>query len=98
MSVPLILAVVAAISAPIGAYFVAARQFSGKIETSDAAELWEESRSIREWSAKRMGELNELVGSLEVRVRDLEIHNGNLEIENRRLARELEECEQARKI
>jgi chromosome segregation ATPase len=27
---------------------------SGKIATTEAAQLWEESRAIREWSAKRM--------------------------------------------
>jgi predicted RNase H-like nuclease (RuvC/YqgF family) len=92
MNVPLILAAIAAVGAPIGAYLVASRQFSGKIETSDAAELWAESRAIREWSAKRMRELNELVGNLEIRVRDLELHNGTLEAENKKLTKELAEC------
>lgn len=51
---PFIGVVIAAILGPIGAYVVAARKMSGKIATTEAAQLWEESRAIREWSAKRM--------------------------------------------
>jgi predicted RNase H-like nuclease (RuvC/YqgF family) len=94
MSLPLIIAVIAAVSAPIGAYLVAARQFSGKVQTSDAAKLWEESRAIRDWATNRMKDLSAHVDKLEERVRELEEHNGSLTVENLRLHRELEECKQ----
>lgn len=89
-----IIAVVAAVAAPLGAYLVAARRFSGKIETSDAKQLWQESRSIREWSVKRIAELNGVIRTLEHRVASLEAHNGDLVALNNRLAKELEECRQ----
>jgi chromosome segregation ATPase len=91
-----IIAVVAAVAAPLGAYLVAARRFSGKIETSDAKQLWHESRSIREWSVKRIAELNGVIRTLEGRVASLEAHNGDLVAVNNRLAKELEECRQLR--
>lgn len=92
MVTPVILTLIAAVCAAIGAYLVAARQFSGKIATSDASDLWEESRSIRDWATKRIKELGEIVTHLEGRVAELEQHNGNLTSENQRLLRELEEC------
>jgi septal ring factor EnvC (AmiA/AmiB activator) len=39
---------------PVGAYLVAAHRMSGKIATTEAAQLWAESASIREWSAARI--------------------------------------------
>lgn len=72
------IALIAALAAPIVSYVVAARRFSGKIETSDAKELWAESRSIREWSQARIAALNEDVERLEARIRSLESHNAGL--------------------
>ena len=89
MNEPIIIALVAAVFAAIGAYLVAARQFSGKIETSDAKELWQESRSIREWSTQRIGTLNENVERLEKRVGALEGSNELLAAENRKLIAEV---------
>lgn len=40
--------VLAASVAAVGAYVAAARRLSGRIETTEAASLWEESASIRE--------------------------------------------------
>lgn len=79
---PSTVALVAALAAPVVSYLVAARRFSGKIETTEAKELWAESRSIRDWSIKRIEILNDLVSKLETRVR-------LLEEENERLRREL---------
>ena len=92
MSVGTVIVVVAAALAPLGAYLVAARQFSGKVKTSDASELWAESTRIRKWSSERIGELNNTVNDLESRVKELEHSNGSLEDENRTLKRELAEC------
>src|SRR5687768_5628065 len=78
---PLVAAVAAAGLAALGAYFVAARQFSGKIGTSAAAELWAESRSIRDWSHARIEALDIEVSLLRTRV-------GLVEEQNQALARE----------
>jgi hypothetical protein len=75
---PGLLAVFAAILGPAGAYLVAVRQLSGKIKNSEASELWEESRSIREWSTARVKELNEHIRELEARVDELEAENRQL--------------------
>lgn len=80
---PTLLAIIAGIFGPLGAYLVAARQFSGKIETTEARELWEESRSIRDWSQQRIEVLHETVERLERRLRELEDENSDL---RRRLA------------
>lgn len=76
-----------ALIGPVGAYLVAVRQLSGKIKNSDATELWAESRSIREWSAARIKELNEHIDELEERVAELEKTNRELTDENRDLKR-----------
>lgn len=80
--------IVIALVGPIGAYIVAARRFSGKIGTSDAAQLWKESKDIRDWSTKRLeaadaeiGELRERVDHLWTRIRGLEKKNDDLIIE-----------------
>lgn len=64
-----VIAILAAIAAPLGAYLVAARRFSGRIESSDAKELWEESRSIRDWSQDRIKELTREVAQLREELR-----------------------------
>lgn len=64
-----VIAILAAIAAPLGAYLVAARRFSGRIESSDAKELWEESRSIRDWSQDRIRELTREVAQLREELR-----------------------------
>lgn len=62
----------------LGAFWAAARQFSGKIETSSASDLWEESRSIREELRERVKDLHLEVGKLEGRVAQLEGRNATL--------------------
>jgi hypothetical protein len=82
---PAYVAVVVAVAGPLAAYLVAVRRFSGKIESSDASQLWEESRSIREWSVRELGELRE-------RVAVLETDKSTLAHENRTLTLELAAC------
>jgi chromosome segregation ATPase len=79
---PVLGVLVAAFISALGAYLIAARRFSGKIGSSDAAELWLESRSIRDWSSARILELNQLVGKLEGRVDVVEEQNTSLGREN----------------
>lgn len=74
--------VLIALVAPLGAYLVAVRQLSGRIKNSDASELWEESRAIREWSSTRIRELTEHIVRLEDRVEELETSNRALVEEN----------------
>lgn len=78
---PNAITLIAALAGPIVAYLVAARQFSGKIETSNAKELWEESRSIREWSQERVKELRAEVARCERRIGALERENQDLKQE-----------------
>jgi hypothetical protein len=68
---PGVVALVAALAAPVVTYLVAARRFSGKIETTEAADLWKESRDIRKWSRDR-------IELLESRVQYLEEENEEL--------------------
>lgn len=79
---PALAAVLVALVAPLATYLVAVRQLSGRIKNSDATQLWEESRSIRDWSAARMKELNEHIERLENRVEELETANRALTEEN----------------
>lgn len=78
MSTATIVAVLIALAAPIAAYLAAVRRFSGKIGSSDAAELWAESRSIRDWSQIRITQLNELVARLEEKVDECVLVNEKL--------------------
>lgn len=82
-------AVAAALIGALASYIVAARRFSGKIETTEAKELWAESRAIRKWSQERIESLNDLVGRLEKRNSELEARVEHLETENEQLHREL---------
>lgn len=90
MNASFLLAIAAIILAPLGAYLVAARQFSGKIKTSDASDLWEESRSIRNWSQGRINELTELVDKLEKRIKTVEETNDTLVLENAHLLQQVD--------
>jgi chromosome segregation ATPase len=88
--VPVLLAVIA----PIGAYLLAARKMSGKIGTSDATELWRESKSIRDDYRTRISGLVERIRELELRSDKLEDMNTVLVRENNRLATKVTELEE----
>lgn len=79
---PGLAAVLIALIAPLATYLVAVRQLSGRIKNSDASELWEESRAMRDWSAARMKELGDHCDRLEHRVEELETANRALTEEN----------------
>ena len=82
LDVGTIIALVAALVGPLGAYLVAARRFSGQIETSAASELWAESSAIRVWSAARIKELQEEIAELR---EDLEERDVRLRAAYRRI-------------
>lgn len=73
--------VVVALIAALGGFWVAQRQFSGQIKTSEASDLWNESSSIRKWSSER-------INALESRVESLEHKNDGLLEESRELRRQ----------
>jgi hypothetical protein len=63
---------------------------SGKIETSDASELWDEARSIRDDYKDRLAKANDRTLGLEVRIAGLEGDNHELVKENLRLTHKVE--------
>lgn len=93
---PLLGVIFAAIVSPIGAYILAARKMSGKIGTSDAEQLWEESRSIREWSTKRIEACDAEILDLRQSLRDARRRIADLEDQNDQLRREVEELKRER--
>jgi peptidoglycan hydrolase CwlO-like protein len=86
---PVVGIIVAAAIASLGTYLVAARRLSGKVGSSEAAELWEESRSIRKWGGERIAELNRVVEKLETRVGFVETQNNDLAKENSNLVQQI---------
>jgi chromosome segregation ATPase len=86
---PVVGIVIAAIVGPLGAYLLAARKLSGKVATSDATDLWAESRSIREWSTARIGALDMEVSLLRARIGLVEQQNDSLSRENSRLMEQI---------
>lgn len=76
---PIIGVLVVGIVGPVGAYLVAAHKMSGKIATTEAAQLWAESTAIREWSAARIDKcdqeiirLNDALAGAKAEIRRLE--------------------------
>jgi predicted RNase H-like nuclease (RuvC/YqgF family) len=78
---PILGGIVVALVGAIATYVAAARKLSGKIATSEAASLWEESRAIRDDYRQRLEKL-------ENRVLELEKKNYELAAENVRLLRQ----------
>lgn len=77
---------IAAFAAPLGGYLLAVRRFSGRIESTEASELWQESRSIRDWSKARIDaleqendRLHEHLASARERIAKLEARLGQME-------------------
>ena len=73
---------------------------SGAVKSSDAEQLWTESRSIREWSTDRIAQLTGIISALESRVQAVEDRNKSLLEEKfdlletiHNLRKELSECE-----
>jgi chromosome segregation ATPase len=83
---PAIYSLCVGVIAALGAYLAATRRLSGKIGTSDAAELWRESASIRDDYRERLAVAERRVLSLEERVAMLERDNNALTRENGALA------------
>lgn len=59
-------AVIAAIVGPLFTYLIAVRRLSGRIDTTEAQDLWKEAGRLREWSAEQIKRLEKRVDLLEV--------------------------------
>ena len=88
-----IASIAVALIAPVGAYLLAARKMSGKIGTSDAGQLWQESKAIREDYRSQLLQSNERALSLEIRMAKAETANSDLRRENDELRRKIDDLE-----
>lgn len=89
-SLPLAAAIIAAFLGPVGAYLVSARKMSGKIGTSDAEQLWAESKAIRDWSANQLASQTQEIQELRAELGRLANRCSILEEENVKLRDQLD--------
>jgi predicted RNase H-like nuclease (RuvC/YqgF family) len=89
----LIVALIAAVVGPVGTYIIAGRRLSGRIDTTEAASLWEESRAMRTDYRDRLAEAEKRMAKLEARIADEERANTTLTRENIDLIAKNQECE-----
>jgi chromosome segregation ATPase len=82
----------AAIVAPVGAYLLAARRFSGDIAKTDANALWEESRAIRADYRDQLLSRDQRIAKLDKRIAALERDKDALSKENYELRVEVLHC------
>lgn len=82
-----------ALLAAAGAFFAAIRRMSGKIATSEAAQLWAESASIREDYRVKAERNGERIARLEERLALCEKDNNKLSKDNLVLMVKIAECE-----
>jgi hypothetical protein len=73
-----LLAFIGVVAGALGAYLAAARRLSGKVRTSDAAQLWEESRAIRTELENRNRYLVKRLDALETKYDELRQENAKL--------------------
>lgn len=79
---PALAALVVGIIAAAGTYFAASRRLSGKIATSEASSLWEESAAIRTEYREQINADRERIAKLEERVAKAEEANNAARREN----------------
>ena len=76
------------------AFLAAARRLSGRVATSEASQLWEESRSIRDDYRRQIERLTKTLLLCEARVDLLERRNEELTRENAKLTFMIEELKE----
>lgn len=77
-----IIAIIGILTAPLLSYIAAARKMSGKVNTSEASELWAESKAMRA-DYRESGNIAALrTNELEKRINQLERDNNTLAKEN----------------
>lgn len=89
----LIVALIAAVAGPLLGYIAATRKLSGKIGTSEASSLWQESASIRSDYRDRLAASEARMANLEARIAEEEKANNSLTRENMALASKNAECQ-----
>ena len=70
-TIAVVVPVVVALIAALGGWMVKARQLSGKIETSEAADLWQESAAMRADCWKQLERAQARIEALEKRLNGL---------------------------
>jgi hypothetical protein len=75
-------AVAAAVIGPFLSFIVASRRMSGRIETTDADQLWEEAREIRKDYARQVGLCRKENADLRANLQTLRKDNVKLREEN----------------
>lgn len=88
MMTPLVVAIVSlagTVLAGVGAYLAMARRLSGRIDTTEAADLWRAATEIRE-------EMRSEIQECRQRIDELERLNNELRQRNEHLSRRLEEA------
>jgi hypothetical protein len=70
---------ISTVAAAMLAYLAAVRKLSGQIETSEAADLWTESASIREYLNEQVKFLNDRIEGLERQLRECHAHIRDME-------------------
>src|SRR4051812_47436216 len=91
-----VLALFTAVAAPLGAYFIAYRRFSGRIQTTEASRLWDEAAAIREDYRRRVDECNERADRVEEENRRLRERVAHLEEELRKAHQRIDELAEGR--
>jgi chromosome segregation ATPase len=87
--------IIAVVITAFGAVWLQNKRLSGKVEDSDASELWKESASIREDYREQINVDRERIARLEERVARAEERNTKLAEENLELRKKLSEAEVA---
>jgi chromosome segregation ATPase len=102
MNYPLIVALIAALAAPLLGYLAAARRLSGKIQTSEASSLWQEASNLRSEYREELATVRRQLDECLLRIKNVETLNEKLKVENGGLnktvkdqARQIEELQSA---
>lgn len=91
----LLIAALGTLGGSLGAYLLAARRFSGKVETTEASRLWDAAESLRKELTARNEYLRKTIEKLEAKIAGLEGRIMVLEDHNEELHRENEDLKQA---
>lgn len=75
---PAVIAIVGSLAAALVTWLVAQRRFSGKIDSSEATDLWQEAKDLRKWSQERIDAQDAKIARLEERIDGLFRENRSL--------------------
>lgn len=83
------IAVAAALLSPAFALWIVKIKSSGRINTTEASDLWQESKSIREELRDEVAELQREIGQLRIENQTMEAEINELKMENLILKNEI---------